>query len=350
MRISVLDVCPVVSGSSGAEAIARSLDLARACDSLGFTRYWLAEHHNTSGIASSAPEVLIGHVASVTRQLRVGSGGIMLPNHAPLHVVEAFSTLEALHPGRIDLGLGRAPGTDKVTAMALQLSGVRDRAESLAEARLRLARTADEFPAQLDELLAFLADDFPAGHPFRRVHVAPKVDVAPPVWLLGSSDFSARLAAKLGLGFAFAHHINPLLAAPALREYRGAFRPSSAPGARTEPAAILALSAVSAATDDEADRIAASVDLAWLRSGRGERGPLPTVAEAQAYPYDDERTLVREGRERHLVGAHASVAERITALATSAEVDEVMVLTLVHDHDARVASYRGLASALRIAA
>ena len=350
MRLSVLDVCPVGSGSSAAQAIAGSLDLARTCDALGFTRYWLAEHHNTSGIASSAPEVLIGHVASVTKQLRVGSGGLMLPNHAPLHVAEAFATLEALHPGRIDLGLGRAPGTDKVTSMALRLSGARDRAEGLADARVRLALTADEFPAQLGELLAFFADDFPAGHPFRRVHVAPKVETPPPVWLLGSTEVSGKLAARLGLGFAFAHHINPTLAEGALREYRAEFRPSKTAGARTEPAAILALSAVTAGSDEEAERVATSVDLAWLRTGRGERGPLPSVEEARAYPYDDdELTLVREGRQRHFVGTHAKVAETIGALATSAQVDEVMVLSMIHEHGARVASYRELARALGVA-
>jgi luciferase family oxidoreductase group 1 len=351
LRLSVLDVSPVASGSTAVAAIACSLDLARACDALGYTRYWLAEHHNASGIASSAPEVLVGHIAAVTRRMRVGSGGVMLPNHAPLHVAEAFATLEALHPGRIDLGLGRAPGTDKVAAMALRLAGVRERAESLADARVRLALTADDFPLQLDELLAFLRDDFPAGHPFRRVHVAPKVDVPPPVWLLGSTETSGKLAARLGLGFAFAHHINPTFAVDALREYRAAFQPSTAPGARIEPAAILALSSVSAATHDEADRLARSLDLSWLRSGRGERGPLPTVEEALAYPYDaDEQTLVREGRDRHLVGAHADVAARISDLAARAQVDEVMLLTLVHDHQARVASYAGLARALGLPA
>src|SRR5580698_481221 len=193
--LSVLDISPVPSGSSSSDALRNTLDLAKLTDTLGYRRYWLAEHHNTALIASTSPEVMIGHVADVTQRMRVGSGGIMLPNHSPLHVAEAFRVLEALHPGRIDLGLGRAPGTDTVTALALR--------------RSRQAVFSDEFPQQLDELLGFLSDDFAEEHPFRHVKAMPMDVGTPEIWLLGSSDFSAQLAAKLGLGFAFAHHIQP---------------------------------------------------------------------------------------------------------------------------------------------
>jgi len=193
--LSVLDVCPVRAGESASQALAETVALARTVEALGFRRYWLAEHHNTAGIASSAPEVLITYVAGATSTIRVGSGGIMLPNHSPLKVAETFRTLGALFPGRIDLGIGRAPGTDLTTALALR--------------RSREAVTTDQFPQLLGELLAFFEDDFPDNHPFHSVQAAPAGVPTPPMFLLGSSDYSANVAAQLGLGFAFARHINP---------------------------------------------------------------------------------------------------------------------------------------------
>src|SRR4051812_45245844 len=212
--LSVLDLSPIGTGSSASEALRNTIDLARLADRLGFTRYWLAEHHNMPGIACSAPEVVIGAVARETERLRVGSGGIMLPNHTPLKVAETFRVLAALHPGRIDLGIGRAPGTDQLTALALR--------------RSREALTADDFPAQLGELLAFASDTFPEGHPFRAVHAVPDEVPLPPIWLLGSSDYSAQVAAMIGVGFAFARHISPDGAAEAMRLYREQFTPSEA--------------------------------------------------------------------------------------------------------------------------
>src|SRR5580692_9048170 len=201
--LSVLDISPVPSGSSSSEALRNTLDLAKLTDALGYSRYWLAEHHNTALIASTSPEVMIGHVADVTQRMRVGSGGIMLPNHAPLKVAETFRVLEALHPGRIDLGLGRAPGTDSLTALALR--------------RSREAVYSDDFPARLQDLLSFLDHGFPQGHPLERIRAMPDDVAMPDVWLLGSSDFSAELAAQMGLRFAFAHHIQPWPAIAALR-------------------------------------------------------------------------------------------------------------------------------------
>ena len=195
LPLSVLDLSPVPAGSTSGQALRNTIDLAHLADRLGYTRYWLAEHHNFPGIASSAPEILIERVATETTHLRVGSGGIMLPNHAPLKVAETFRVLEALHPGRIDLGIGRAPGTDTRTALALR--------------RSRAALGADDFPEQLAELLAFSSGHFPAGHPFESVIAVPTDVDLPPIWLLGSSDYSAQAAAALGLGYAHAHHINP---------------------------------------------------------------------------------------------------------------------------------------------
>lgn len=334
IRLSVLDLSPVSSGSSAPEALRNTLDLARLADHLGYTRYWLAEHHNTSLIAISSPEVMIGHVASVTTRIRVGSGGVMLPNHAPLKVAETFRTLEALHPGRIDLGIGRAPGTDYLTALALR--------------RRREALTIDDFPEQMAELLAFLSGEFPADHPFRRVRAIPEGVGLPAIWLLGSSDFSARLAAELGVAFAFAHHINPSPAVHALTLYRERFRPSANLAA---PLSMLASSIVCAQTDEEADELARSADLTLLRFAQGKYGgQIPSVAEANAYPYSaDEMEVVSANRGRLLVGSPTAVREQLWRLAAETGVEEIMVTTMTHDHEARRRSYELLAEAFSLA-
>jgi luciferase family oxidoreductase group 1 len=210
--LSVLDVSPVSSGSNGAQALRNTLELARLADLLGYQRYWLAEHHNLPSIASSTPEIMIGHVATATERMRVGAGGIMLPNHAPLKVAETFRVLEALHPKRIDLGIGRAPGTDPVTATALRRSHER--------------LGAEDFPERFGELLAFAGDGFPEDHPFRSVVAMPRDVGLPPIWLLGSSGYSATAAGKMGLGYAFASHFSPADPAPAMRAYRESFEPS----------------------------------------------------------------------------------------------------------------------------
>jgi luciferase family oxidoreductase group 1 len=328
-RLSVLDLSPVASGSTSSEALHNTLDLARLADELGYTRYWLAEHHNTQLIASSTPEVMIGHVASVTKRIRVGSGGVMLPNHAPLHVAEAFRVLEALHPGRIDLGLGRAPGTDSLTALALR--------------RSREALSADDFPLRLDELLAFLDGGFPEDHPFQGVRAMPD-DVPPPdVWLLGSSDFSSALAAQLGLGFAYAHHINPLLGIRALREYQDNFRPSAW---LAKPEAILAVSVVCAETDEKADILARPLELTLLRFRQGRSARFPSIEEATNYPYTPEdREIIHYNRQRTFIGSPESVRARVSVLASQAGVEEIMITTMMHDHADRRRSYELLARA-----
>lgn len=332
--LSVLDLSPVSSGSTSRQALRNTLDLAKLVDGLGFTRYWLAEHHNTPLIASSAPEIMIGHVAAATTTLRVGSGGIMLPNHSALKVAETFRVLEALHPGRVDLGLGRAPGTDPITALVLR--------------RSREAVSADEFPQQLDDLLAYLRGDQPRTALFGQIRAMPD-DVPPPeVWLLGSSDYSARLSAKLGLRFAFAHHIQPWPAIAALRSYHEHFEPSADLQA---PQSLVAVSVVCAETDERALELAQPLELTLLRFRLGKRSRLPTVDEAAEYPYTAaERMIVEESRERFFVGSPSTVCKGLVALAEQAGTHEIMVTTLIHDHAERRRSYQLVAEAFGLSA
>jgi luciferase family oxidoreductase group 1 len=284
------------------------------------------------GIASAATAVVIGHIAAGTRTIRVGAGGIMLPNHAPLKVAETFRLLSALYPGRIDLGLGRAPGTDALTALALR--------------RSRQALTADDFPEQLAELQAFFSGEFLDDHPFRSIKATPEGVETPPIWLLGSSDFSARLAGSLGLGFAFAHHIQPEPAVAALRLYQKSFRPSSRLAA---PQSLVAVSAVCAETDERAEELAGPARLAFLRFSQNLRQPLPSVAEANAYHYHPaEQDWIRAHSARWLVGSPETVRRQVTRLAEEAGVGEVMVTTMTHDHRDRRRSYELLANAFGI--
>src|ERR1700728_798534 len=331
--LSVLDISPVPSGSSSSDALRNTLDLAKLTDALGYSRYWLAEHHNTALIASTSPEVMIGHVADVTQRMRVGSGGIMLPNHAPLKVAETFRVLEALHPGRIDLGLGRAPGTDPMTALALR--------------RSREAVGADDFPARLQDLLTFLDHGFPPGHPLERIRAMPDDVPMPEVWLLGSSDFSAELSARLGLRFAFAHHIQPLPAIAALRMYREHCQPSEY---LKEPEALIGVSVVCAETDARAEEIARPLQLTLLRFRSGKMGRFPSIEEATNYPYTpDEREIMEMNRDRNFVGSPKTVRKRLAQLADADDVNEIIVTTMTHEHADRRRSYELLAEAFDLA-
>lgn len=323
--LSVLDLAPIGAGSDARSALRDSLVLAQRVEALDYRRHWFAEHHGMPSIASSAPEVLIAHVAAHTTRIRVGSGGIMLPNHAPLRIAEAFHTLEALHPGRIDLGIGRAPGADRAAMAAMR------------------PFDAEQFPVQLQELLSLSRGDFPADHPFHGVRAVPADVLLPPVWLLGSSGASARFAGSLGMGYSFACHFSPAPAAPPLQAYRAAFQPSDRFPA---PHAILAISVVCAPSDEEAEFLAGSLDLSWLRFRRQEFGPVPTPEESAAYPYTPaERTFVRENRTRHLVGSPGTVVPQLEALVAETGADELMVTTMVHAHAARIRSYELLAAA-----
>ena len=331
-QLSVLDLSFVRSGHPPSAALHDTLALARACDALGFERYWLAEHHNLPSVASPAPEIMIGQIAAATTRLRVGSGGIMLPNHAPLMVAERFRMLEALFPGRIDLGLGRAPGTDGVTAVALR--------------RHQDQRGGDDFLEKLQELILWDTGGFPADHPFSRVAAMPSDVRLPPIWLLGSSGYSARLAAQIGMGFAFAHHFAQHDSGDAMLTYRDQFRPSATRLA--EPRSILAVSAIVADTNAEAETLASSQDLNWLRRARGVYAPLPSPAEAAAETYGPlEREEIRRNRARMFVGSASEVGDRLAAFARAMRADEIMVTSAIHDQDARRRSYALLSDAFR---
>jgi luciferase family oxidoreductase group 1 len=319
-RLSVLDLAPVATGSTVGQALRNSLELAQHVERLGYLRHWVAEHHNMPGIASSAPAVLIAHLASVTTTLRVGSGGVMLPNHQPLVVAEQFGMLEALHPGRIDLGIGRAPGTDQVTAHALRRS---------------LDPGADDLPAQLHELLAFFTGSVP------RIQAVPGEGNMPAIWLLGSSDFSARLAGELGLPFSFAHHFMPQNTLPALELYRRHFVPSAT---LAEPYAMVGVAAVCAETDEQARWLHGPAKLSFLRLRTGRPSTLPSPEEADAHEYSpDQRAFVESWTASHVVGSPATVREELLDLQERTGADELIVTTNVYDHGDRLRSYELIA-------
>ncbi|HEX2653981.1 MAG TPA: LLM class flavin-dependent oxidoreductase, partial [Xanthobacteraceae bacterium] len=314
---------PVTTQTSPSAALKNTLDLAQFADRLGFTRYWVAEHHNLASIASSAPDIMIGQIAARTERIRVGSGGVMLPNHAPLVVAERFKMLEALYPGRIDLGIGRAPGTDQITSFALR--------------RRQDIREDDDFLERLQELLFMEARAFPEGHPFRTISAMPSDVALPPIWLLGSSDYSAQLAAEIGAGFSFAHHFASHDAAHAMRLYRQRFKPSAA---REHPYAILATAVVCADTDAEAERLATTVDLNYLRRSRGEYLPFASPEEALAQSYSEaDRESIRRNRNRLFVGGPRTLKDRLMPLIEATQADELMVTSAIFDHAARKHCY-----------
>jgi luciferase family oxidoreductase group 1 len=330
VALSVLDLSPVAAGSSGAVSLRNSLDLARLADRLGYTRYWVAEHHNLPSIASSAPDIMIGQIAAATERMRVGSGGVMLPNHAPLMVAERFKVLEALYPGRIDLGLGRAPGTDPATSYMLR------RRQGISE--------EDDFLERFQELMLLETRGFPEGHPFHKVHAMPADVRLPPIYLLGSSDYSAQLAGQIGAAFAFAHHFATFDAVAAMKLYRDNFRPSPA---HAEPYAILATHVVCADTDAEAARLATTVELNFVRRAKGEYQPLASPEDAGKYDYSPvDKARIAQNASRLTVGAPATVQARLHPLITATQADEVMVTTMVFDHQARRRSYELLTQAM----
>ena len=327
LPLSVLDLAPVTSGSSHGVALSHSLELARRAEQLGYERYWVAEHHNMPGIASSAPAVLIAHLAAGTERIRVGSGGVMLPNHPPLVVAEQFGMLEALHPGRIDLGIGRAPGTDPVTASALRRSVD--------------ALSAEDFPQQLMDLMHFFGGDFPDDHPYRAITATPGLGDTPSIWLLGSSDYSAQVAGILGLPFAFAHHFSAVNTVPALRLYRRCFRPSAA---LERPYTLIGVAVICADSDERATWLAGPGALSFLRLRSGRPGTFPTPEQAAAYPYTDaERHFVASRLSNQVIGGPETVRRGLEELLERTEVDEMMLTTMVHDPEDRLRSYEAVA-------
>src|SRR6478735_8263201 len=330
VRLSVLDLVPVSRGVTPGEALHRSALLAQRAEALGYHRYWVAEHHSMPGIASSSPAVLLAHLATATETMRMGSGGVMLPNHSPLVVAEQFGMLESLHPGRIDLGLGRAPGTDQMTARALRGAG-------------RLS-DGEDFPQQLAELIAFLEGSFPDDHPYAKVRAVPHAPALPAIWLLGSSGFSAQLAGMLGLPFSFAHHFSAGNTVPALDLYRQSFRPSET---LDEPYAMIGVSVVCADSDEHARWLAGPQGLSMLRLRTGQLGPAPTPQEAAEYNYTPaEKELVRSITAANVVGSPATVRAELVELAERTGVQELMVTTNVGDPDERLRSYELVAQAV----
>ncbi len=323
LPLSILDLSPVSAGSPASQALRNSLDLARLADRLAFTRYWVAEHHNLPAIASSAPDIMIGQIAAGTSRIRVGSGGVMLPNHAPLMVAERFKVLEALFPGRIDLGLGRAPGTDPATSYALR------RRQGISE--------EDDFLERFNELMLLENRGFPTGHPFANVWAMPSDVPLPPIFLLGSSDYSAQLAGHIGAAFSFAHHFANFDAAEAMRLYRDNFTPSHA---HDKPYAILATHVVCADSDAEAERLAATVDLNIVRRAKGEYLPLASPEDAAAYDYSPvDKARIAQNRTRLAVGSPATVRAKLVPLIETTKADELMVTSMIFSHAARKYSY-----------
>ncbi|MFJ2111378.1 MULTISPECIES: LLM class flavin-dependent oxidoreductase [unclassified Streptomyces] len=332
--LSVLDLVTVGVGSSAHRALRTSVELARLAERRGYHRHWVAEHHSMPGVASSSPAVILAHLAAHTERIRLGSGGVMLPNHAPLVIAEQFGTLEAFAPGRVDLGLGRAPGTDGATAAALR------RVERLSEG-------ADDFPQQLAELTRFLDDDFPDGHPYARIHAVPGPvqgsAARPSVWLLGSSGFSARLAGVLGLPFSFAHHFSSRNTVPALDLYRDSFRPSAILDA---PYASIGVGALAAEDEREARRQIMTGALAMVRLRTGRAGLVPTPEEAAAYRFSPlEQEFVDTWTANIVHGTPDAVREGLNGLQKRTGADELMLTSQAHGGDVRLRSYDLIADA-----
>ncbi|WP_314000929.1 LLM class flavin-dependent oxidoreductase [uncultured Paenibacillus sp.] len=326
--VSILDLAPVIVGGTPADSFRNTLDLAQHAEKWGYHRYWLAEHHNMPGIASSATSLVISHVAAGTEKIRVGSGGIMLPNHAPLVIAEQFGTLESLYPGRIDLGLGRAPGSDQRTAHALRRGTGSD---------------GRDFPEQLSELRAYFQPERDSAGP--GVRAIPGEGLNIPIWLLGSSGYSAQLAASLGLPFAFASHFAPDYLLPALDLYRSGFRPSEE---LDKPYAMVGLNIIAADTDEEARKLVTSHEQQFLNLIRGRTGKLnPPVDDMDELWTAQEKAIVRGQLSYTIAGSKETVRKRLPAILEETQADEIIVTAQVYDHQARLRSYEILAEVVQ---
>lgn len=314
---SILDLAPIRMGGTATEALHNSLDLARHAEQWGYKRFWSAEHHNMTGIASSATSVVIGYIAGGTSKIRVGSGGIMLPNHAPLVIAEQFGTLESLYPGRIDLGLGRAPGSDQQTAAAL-----------------RRGLSAENFPEMVEELFSYFKPAVPHAH--KRVKAVPGEGLNVPVWLLGSSDFSARLAGKLGLPFGFAGHFSPDYILPALELYRSSFQPSEA---LERPYAMVGVNVVAAETDEHAEWLGTSLEQQFLNLIRGVPGQLQPPANLDGNWSEYEKSAVRRQLRSAIKGSAETVRAKLDAFIEETQADELIVNSNIYDHGERLHSF-----------
>jgi luciferase family oxidoreductase group 1 len=321
--LSILDLSPIVEGGTAAQALRNTLDLARHAEGWGYRRYWVAEHHNMDGVASSATAVLIGQVAAATQSMRIGSGGVMLPNHAPLVIAEQFGTLATLFPGRIDLGLGRAPGTDPATMRAL---------------RRHLDTSEDDFLSDVQELQSYLDDPSPT----QRVRAIPGIGTKVPIWLLGSSLYGAQAAAVLGVPYAFASHFAPAMLMQALEVYRSMFRPSKQ---LDRPHSMVGVNVIVADTDADAQRLFTSLQLRFLGMQRGQLGPLPRPVDSlDGIATEYEMAGVARALAMSAVGSPQTVSARLNEIVEATGADELIVATAVHDHHARLRSYEELAA------
>lgn len=338
IKLSVLDQSPMSDGFTPADALRNTVELARLADLLGYERYWIAEHHAIVTLASPAPEILIARIGAETSGIRIGSGGVLLPHYSPLKVAETFRMLHAMYPGRIDLGIGRAPGGSGLEAFALR----RDRSDRAQN---------DDFAEQLIELLAFLHHSFPSEHPFARIKVSPDMPGAPEVWLLGSSSWSSSAAAKLGLPYAFAHFIAPEDTGGALENYRTNFQPSKE---LSKPKSIIALGVICADTEADAKRLYTSTQLHIRRIRvQGKRLPVPTpeqaIAELGSLAMETDPVVRGSGEwPRYVVGAPEQVRDELSRMAESLKIEEIMIIAVLHDYAARQRSYQLLAEAFQI--
>ncbi|MDR7080261.1 luciferase family oxidoreductase group 1 [Neobacillus niacini] len=331
IKLSILDIGTKLQGNDASQTLKDSTERVQLADELGYSRYWFAEHHNAANQVSTSPELMIAHAAAHTKRIRVGAGGIMMPNHSPLKVVENFSLLKALHPERIDLGIGRATGTDHLTAYALR--------------RSKEAVTSYDFPEQFYEMLSFFQRNFPADHPYRGIIPIPNGgnhSLIPDMYMLGSSTGGVEFAINEGLGFVFASHLAPHLAIPVLKRYHNKFKPSAH---NSEPKGIFSTILITAETDEEAEYLAGPVELYWAKLHTGDiHSPFPTLEEASKHVYSvNEKAARAQNKDRFIIGGIQTVAEKLRHIGKEAMVDEVMIMEFYSDKKASHNAYRMLA-------
>jgi luciferase family oxidoreductase group 1 len=331
LRLSVLDQSPVPAGSTPGQALQNSIELARRVDALGYMRFWMSEHHAMDTLACTAPEMMLARIGAETQRIRIGSGGIMLPHYSAFKVAEVFRTLHALYPGRVDLGIGRAPGGGPVEMLALK----RDRG----------VKMVDDFPAQVEELLAYFNKSFPVGHPFGRLRVSPEMPGGPDVWMLGSSMWSSAAAADFGVPYSFAHFFSPVHTRAAIEAYQRGFLAAAREGARLRPEATVAVGVICAETEEEADYLAASVRLLQKRIRLGDRSPVASPEDALRELKLLGDVAVEEGEwPRYFVGTPAKVGRELRAMAGALGIGELVVNTIVWEQTKRLRSYELLAA------
>ncbi|MDA0238289.1 MAG: LLM class flavin-dependent oxidoreductase [Proteobacteria bacterium] len=326
MKLSILDQSPIIKGHSPNTAIKETVNLAKIADDLGFHRYWLAEHHNMRGLASACPEVLLTAIGQQTKRIRIGTGAVLLPYYSAVKVAETFRMQEALCPGRIDLGIGRAPGGDMLTAKAINESAL---------------YSINEFPNQVVDLIGWLRNELREDHPFNSVKAMPQGDTCPEVWLLGSSDYSSCLAAYLGVRFAFAHFINPFGGAAVSQQYRSTFSPSHL---ETQPTSMVCVFVICAESNEEAEHLAASIDHRRVMMATGKESEIMPSEEAAGWPYSErEKEIIQQERSRVILGTPENIRVQLSKIKNDFQADELMILTITGDYRTRVKSYELIA-------